>query len=67
MEQLTRKELSDAQAETLAAPRQRPGIAAWLLFLTMDVLYGRKRTLRLAQIGERQPEDDLLRLALRTR
>jgi ubiquinol oxidase len=34
-----------AQRETLASPRRRPGVAAKGLFVTMDLLYGRRRTL----------------------
>lgn len=38
-------ELSHEQDQTLRSPRLRPGILARLLFLTMDLLYGRRRTL----------------------
>jgi ubiquinol oxidase len=42
---LTHAELHRAQRETLAAPRRSYSRAARLLFLQMDLLYGRKRTL----------------------
>ena len=42
---LSRAELLAAQQQTLATPRRRPGIPARLLFTTMDLLYGRRRTL----------------------
>ena len=37
--------LASEQARTLASPRRRYGLLAKTLFLTMDLLYGRKRTL----------------------
>ena len=37
--------LKAEQRHTLAAPRRRCGILARLLFITMDLLYGKKRTL----------------------
>jgi ubiquinol oxidase len=37
--------LLDEQRRTLAAPRRRYGLLARGLFLTMDLLYGRRRTL----------------------
>jgi ubiquinol oxidase len=42
---LTHAELAQAQLTTLNAPRRRPGIAARILFLTMDLVYGRRSTL----------------------
>ena len=42
---LSRAELLAAQQQTLATPRRRYGIPARLLFTTMDLLYGRRRTL----------------------
>jgi len=42
---LSHAELLAAQQETLATPRRRYGIPARLLFMTMDLLYGRRRTL----------------------
>lgn len=38
-------ELLKAQADTLAAPRRRYGVLARALFTTLDLLYGKKRTL----------------------
>ncbi|MBL4689394.1 MAG: hypothetical protein JKY37_32695 [Nannocystaceae bacterium] len=37
--------LAEEQAATLQAPRRRYGLLARILFITMDVVYGRKRTL----------------------
>jgi hypothetical protein len=45
MPKLTPDELRAAQIETLATPRRRHALAARLLFLTMDLVYGRERTL----------------------
>ena len=45
MERLTSDALRREQARTLAAPRMRYGLLARLLFVTMDILYGRRRTL----------------------
>jgi len=42
---LTADELHEQQQRTLASPRRRYGIAARMLFVSMDVLYGRKRSL----------------------
>jgi len=42
---LTHEELQRAQAQTLAAPRRRYGIAARVLFILLDTLYGKPRTL----------------------
>jgi len=41
----TTEDLAREQAVTLATPRRRYGFLARLLFVTMDLLYGRKRTL----------------------
>jgi ubiquinol oxidase len=42
---LDHQQLVAAQAETLAAPRRNYGVLARLLFFTLDLLYGKKRTL----------------------
>lgn len=42
---LTHEELRRAQAETLASPRRKYGLAARALFLLLDTLYGKPRTL----------------------
>jgi hypothetical protein len=42
---LTHEELQQAQVQTLDAPRRRYGIAARVLFVTLDVAYGKARTL----------------------
>lgn len=42
---LPAEELAKVQAETLAAPRRRYGLAARALFVAMDVVYGRGRNL----------------------
>jgi ubiquinol oxidase len=42
---LSRAELLAAQQQTLATPRRRAGVPARVLFTTMDLLYGRRRTL----------------------
>jgi ubiquinol oxidase len=42
---LSHAELAAAQAETLASPRRHYGIAARLLFATLDAFYGKPRTL----------------------
>jgi len=41
----TTEDLAREQAVTLSTPRRRYGFLARLLFVTMDLLYGRKRTL----------------------
>jgi ubiquinol oxidase len=41
----TTTQLKAEQEKTLASPRMKYGILARMLFLTMDLLYGRKRTL----------------------
>jgi len=45
MERLTSEQLMQDQEKTLAAPRMRYGLLARLLFVLMDLLYGRKKTL----------------------
>ena len=42
---LTHEELRRAQADTLKAPRRRYGIAARILFVLLDVVYGKSLTL----------------------
>jgi ubiquinol oxidase len=42
---LTPEELRQAQDQTLAAPRRRYGIAARILFILLDVVYGKPLTL----------------------
>ena len=42
---LTHEELRRAQADTLKAPRRRYGIAARILFILLDVVYGKPLTL----------------------
>jgi ubiquinol oxidase len=45
MERLNPERLKQEQQKTLIAPRMRYGVLARLLFVTMDLLYGRKKTL----------------------
>ena len=45
MERLEAAALRQEQARTLAAPRMRYGLLARVLFLGMDLVYGRRRTL----------------------
>jgi hypothetical protein len=45
MERLGPEELKREQQKTLASPRMRYGPLARLLFVTMDLFYGRKKTL----------------------
>jgi len=45
MERLTSEQLKQEQEKTLASPRMRYGLLARLLFVSMDLLYGRKKTL----------------------
>ncbi|MGH3792740.1 MAG: alternative oxidase, partial [Pseudonocardiaceae bacterium] len=42
---LTHEELRRAQADTLESPRRRYGIAARILFILLDVVYGKALTL----------------------
>lgn len=44
LEKLTAEQLRQAQQVTLRSPRMRYGILARLLFMTMDLVYGRKKT-----------------------
>ena len=45
MEKLTSEQLKQEQEKTLASPRMPAGLLAAPLFVTMDILYGRKGTL----------------------
>lgn len=45
MEKLTSEQLKQEQEKTLASPRMPSGLLAAPLFVTMDILYGRKGTL----------------------
>ncbi|GAA4558445.1 alternative oxidase [Pseudonocardia xishanensis] len=49
---LGRRALRREQLATLAAPRRRYSLLARLLFVTMDLLYGRRRTLAKFQVLE---------------
>ena len=49
---LTHDELCRAQAETLGSPRRRYGAAARILFVLLDVLYGKDRTLKKFKVLE---------------
>ncbi|HEY3896432.1 MAG TPA: hypothetical protein VGL88_13825 [Pseudonocardiaceae bacterium] len=49
---LTHEELRRAQAATLEAPRRRYGIAAPILFILLDVVYGKPLTLRKFKVLE---------------
>jgi ubiquinol oxidase len=42
---LSHDELAVAQKETLNAPRRKYGIAARALFVTLDIVYGKPRTM----------------------
>jgi len=58
MERLTSEQLKQEQGKTLAAPRMRYGLLARLLFVSMDILYGRTKTLakfRVLEIIARMP------------
>ena len=44
VQKLTAEELSEVQKTTLSSPRMKYGILAHTLFITMDVVYGRKTT-----------------------
>lgn len=55
---MTKVDLAQEQATTLAAPRMRAGLAAKLLFVTMDVLYGKQPSLgkfRVLEVVARVP------------
>ena len=45
MQRLSSEELERAQRETLAPPRMRHGLLARVLFVTLDLRYGRRRIL----------------------
>ncbi|MFQ5898170.1 MAG: alternative oxidase [Candidatus Methylomirabilia bacterium] len=45
MQRLTSEELKREQQKTLASPRMRYGLLARPLFVSMDLLYGRRKTL----------------------
>lgn len=45
MEHLTSEHLKREQEKTVASPRMRYGLLSRVLFLAMDLLYGRRRTL----------------------
>lgn len=45
MERLTSEQLKREQEKTLASPRMRYGLLARLLFVGMDLLYGRRKSL----------------------
>jgi hypothetical protein len=45
MERLTSEQLKGEQEKTLASPRMRYGMLARLLFVGMDLLYGRRKSL----------------------
>ncbi len=49
---LTHDELVRAQAETLGAPRRRYGVAARALFVLLDLVYGKGRTLNKFKVLE---------------
>jgi ubiquinol oxidase len=49
---LTHDELVRAQAETLGAPRRRYGVAARALFVLLDLVYGKARTLNKFKVLE---------------
>lgn len=58
MERLTSEQLKKEQEKTLASPRMRYGLLARLLFVSMDLLYGRAKTLakfRVLEIIARMP------------
>jgi hypothetical protein len=52
MERLGHDDLVRAQSESLATPRRRAGLSARALFLIMDVVYGRHRTLEKFRVLE---------------
>jgi hypothetical protein len=52
MEALGHDALVRAQADTLASPRRKPGLSAKALFVIMDVVYGRPRTLEKFRVLE---------------
>jgi len=52
MEHLDAARLRKEQLATLASPRRTPSLAAGMLFLIMDVLYGKERTLEKFRVLE---------------
>ena len=52
IDRLTALSLIDAQAETLASPRRSPSAPAKVLFATMDLVYGKARTLEKFRVLE---------------
>ena len=52
MDHLLHDNLVREQARTLATPRRRPGLSAKALFVIMDVVYGRPRTLEKFRVLE---------------
>jgi hypothetical protein len=52
MEHLAHDALVREQTETLATPRRDPGLSARALFIIMDVVYGRSRTLEKFRVLE---------------
>ncbi len=52
MEQLDHARLVAEQQATLESPRRRPGLSAQFLFLVMDVVYGKPRTLEKFRVLE---------------
>jgi hypothetical protein len=52
MEHLGHDALVAAQADTLATPRRKPGLSARCLFIIMDVVYGKPRTLEKFRVLE---------------
>jgi len=52
MEKLDSPRLREEQAATLASPRRSPSIGARSLFIIMDVLYGKERTLEKFRVLE---------------
>ena len=52
LEKLTAEQRRQAQKVTLCSPRMRYGILARLLFITMDLVYGRKKTFSKVKVLE---------------
>lgn len=58
MERLTSEQLKQEQEKTLTSPRMRYGLLARLLFVTADLLYGRRKSLakfKVLEIVARMP------------
>jgi hypothetical protein len=53
LEKLTAEQRRQAQQATLASPRMQYGLLARLLFMTMDLVYGRKKTFSKFKVLER--------------